>query len=180
MDRSRFRDVIAGAREADRRSLGELYASYNPMLVRFMQAQAPGYDEDLAQDTWLAVAGDLHRFDGDERAFRMALFAEARDQIEGFRKSAHRRAARPVPPHSLDSLRTVTVGDALVADAGLAEKLEGLKPLHAEILLLRVVAGFTAEETGALLGKSPVQIRVTQHRVLRQLARRLDQPSSAR
>jgi RNA polymerase sigma-70 factor (ECF subfamily) len=174
MDNSGFGDILAGAKASDRRSLSELYASYNPMLVRFMRAQVPGYGEDLAQETWLAIARNLRHFDDDERSFRLLLFRQARGQIETFKKSAHKQAARPVPPRSLNSLRPITVGDALVADAAVAQLLEGLKPLHAEILLLRVVAGFTAEETAGLLGMSPVQIRVTQHRVLRQLAKRLD------
>ncbi len=144
------------------------------MLVRFMRAQAPGYGEDLAHETWLAVAARVSDFAGEERDFRLLLFTEARRQVTLFRRSAQKESARPVPPRSMHGLRPVTVGDATVADAAVAELLDGLRPEHAEILLLRVVAGFTAEETGALLGKSPGLIRVTQHRVLRQLAKRLE------
>lgn len=175
MDKSSYGDIGPDARAADRRSLGDLYALHNRRLVRFMNAHVPGYGEDLAQETWLAMSGAPHDFGGDERAFRMALFAEGRRQISGFKKSATRDASRPVAPRSLDSLHAVVAGDQPMADAAMTEMLKGLKALHAEILLLRVVGGFTAEETAALLGKSPVQIRVTQHRILRQLARRLGQ-----
>jgi DNA-directed RNA polymerase specialized sigma24 family protein len=38
-----------------------------------------------------------------------------------------------------------------------------------------VVGGLSAEETGALVGKSPGAVRVIQHRALQRLARRLSQ-----
>jgi RNA polymerase sigma-70 factor (ECF subfamily) len=173
LDEAAFQQIVGRAGAGDRRALSDLYANYNPMLVRFLRAQTPGYGEDLAQETWLAVAPKLETFRHDERAFRILLLSEARHQAATFKKSSRSEPARSVPPSRLTALRPITVGDATVADAAVAQLLDGLRPLHAEILLLRVVGGLSAEETGALLGKSPGMIRVTQHRVLRQLARRL-------
>jgi RNA polymerase sigma-70 factor (ECF subfamily) len=173
VDETDFQAIAAQASTGDRRALSALYANYNRMLVRFLRAQVPGYGEDLAHEVWLEVAPRLTTFHDDERAFRMLLLAEARRQAASFKKSSRNQPARLVPPSRLSALRPMTVGDATVADAAVAELLDGLRPLHAEILLLRVVGGLSAEETGALLGKSPGMIRVTQHRVLRQLAQRL-------
>ena len=47
---------------------------------------------------------------------------------------------------------------------------EILPKAHAEIVLLRVVAGLSAEEVGQIVGKRPENVRVIQHRALRQLA----------
>jgi RNA polymerase sigma-70 factor (ECF subfamily) len=168
-----FESTLKAAGQGDRRSLSDVYAHYNPLLVRYLRAQAPGFGEDLAQEAWLEVAAQLRGFDGGEREFRLLLLAEARHQAAEFKRRSGREPVRPVPPRSLDELRAAPVGDATVADAALAELLEGLRPLQAEILLLRVVGGLSADEVGALLGKSANMIRVTQHRVLRHLARRL-------
>jgi RNA polymerase sigma-70 factor (ECF subfamily) len=181
MDEGAFQEVLSQAKAGERRALTELYASYNRMLVRLLRAQVPGYGEDLAHETWLAVTPKLRDFRGDERAFRMMLLGEARQQAADFKRKAMENPARPMPPKAMSAfLRPSAVGDAPVVDAAVAELLDGLRPLHAEILLLRVVGGLSAEETGALLGKSAGVIRVTQHRVLKQLARRLGSERIAR
>ncbi len=173
MDEADFQSTLQRAASGDRRALTTLYANYNRVLVRYLRVHAPGYGEDLAHETWLSVTPALRGFEGSERDFRMMLLSEARRQAVEFKKSSGQGRVRPVAPRTLTVLRANPVGDEPVADAALAELLEGLRPLHAEILLLRVVGGLSAEETGALLGKSPGMIRVTQHRVLKHLARRL-------
>ena len=47
--------------------------------------------------------------------------------------------------------------------------LDRLPPAHRDLLLLRVVGGLTAEQTGAALGMSPGAVRVAQHRALARL-----------
>lgn len=173
MDEAQFEQTITAAGRGDRQALSCLYAEYNRMLVRFLRAQVPGYGEDLAQETWMRIAPALRSFRGGERDFRVLLLSEARRQATDFKRVSSREKARPVPPRTLSGLRPTLVGDEPVADAAVAELLHGLRPFHAEILLLRVVGGLSAEETGAILGRSPGVIRVTQHRALKQLARRL-------
>ena len=173
MDAAEFDRVLHQAGNGSEGALSRLYAEYNRLLVRYLRVHAPGFGEDLAQETWLTIAPKLRGFRGSERDFRVFLLTEARLQAAEYRRNAQRDPARPFAPRTLTGLRPVDVGDEPVADAALATLLEGLRPLHAEILLLRVVGGLSAEETGALLGKSPGVIRVTQHRVLRQLAKRL-------
>jgi RNA polymerase sigma-70 factor (ECF subfamily) len=46
---------------------------------------------------------------------------------------------------------------------------------QAEVVLLRVVAGLSAEEVGAIVRKSPGAVRVIQHRALKRLAGLLGQ-----
>ena len=54
--------------------------------------------------------------------------------------------------------------------AGTARALLDLLPAaHRELLLLRVVAGLSAEETGAALGMTAGAVRVAQHRALARL-----------
>jgi len=55
------------------------------------------------------------------------------------------------------------------------ERLRALPPEQAEVVLLRIVGGFTVEEVARLLGRRPGTIRVIQHRALRRLARAFSQ-----
>lgn len=62
--------------------------------------------------------------------------------------------------------------DSVVASTQAAEAyalLDRLPPAHRELILLRVVAGLSAEETGAALGMSPGAVRVAQHRAIARL-----------
>ena len=47
--------------------------------------------------------------------------------------------------------------------------LDRLSPAHRELLVLRVVAGWSAEQTGAALGMTAGAVRVAQHRALSRL-----------
>ena len=51
--------------------------------------------------------------------------------------------------------------------------LARLPPPQRRLLLLRVVSGFTAAETGAVLGMSAEAVRVAQHRALTRMRKLL-------
>ena len=53
-------------------------------------------------------------------------------------------------------------------------RIAELPPEQAEIVLLRVVAGLSADDVAAILGKTPGNVRVIQHRALTQLARQTE------
>jgi RNA polymerase sigma-70 factor (ECF subfamily) len=175
MDRGEFPRVLAAARGGEREAIATLYTAFNPMLVRFLHAQSPDLGEDLAQDTWLKVAPKLREFQGDERAFRIWLLSIARDELGRSDRAARQTPTSPITSVVLttDDARRWQSDDVRVADAAVAQLLADLPPEHAEILLLRVVGGLTAEETGALVGKTGGAVRVIQHRALHRLARRL-------
>jgi RNA polymerase sigma-70 factor (ECF subfamily) len=48
--------------------------------------------------------------------------------------------------------------------------IAALPPDHAEIIMLRVVAGLEAADVARIVGKTPGAVRVTAHRALRRLA----------
>jgi RNA polymerase sigma-70 factor (ECF subfamily) len=176
MEHQEFRQILMAAQAGQRTAVACLYRQFNPMVVHFLRAQAPGFGEDLAQDTWLAAAGKLRGFRGDERAFRMWLLSLARTQLAQQSGSSERDRTVLVDTQRLVSMTAPRQPeDVRVADAAIAQLLAGLPVSHAEILLLRVVGGLSAQETAALVGKSQGAVRVIQHRALRSLARRLSE-----
>jgi RNA polymerase sigma-70 factor (ECF subfamily) len=174
VDQGEYGQILSAARAGQPAAVAALYRNFNPVLVRLLRAQAPGMGEDLAQDTWVVVAARLPDFDGDERAFRVWLLSIARAQVAKQRGSSGGLHTTTVDPHALSCItRQWESDDGSVADAAVAQLLAGFPRSHAEILLLRVVGGLSAEETGALVGKSPGAVRVIQHRALHKLARHL-------
>jgi len=183
-----FAQVLTQAQVGDARALTVLYRALNPGIERYLAGRAPDMAEDLAIETWIAVAEALPRFRGDEADFRGWVFTIARHRAI----DAHRRVARrPIVEPLVDA------GDPEVFEAGPAEwpaedmalaALEAeavlalvrrLPPDQADVILLRVVAGLDTERVGKALGKRPGAVRVLQHRGLRNLARLLDQECRA-
>jgi RNA polymerase sigma-70 factor (ECF subfamily) len=173
-----FESLLRAAQAGNEAALGRLYRDLNPALVRFLDAQANGSGEDLAQDVWLGAAKGLPSFKGDEQGFRAWMFTIARRQLVSFRRHAERRPQRGTDPAELAEMAAARQPDGeldsrILADEAVASLVAGLPRDQAEIVLLRVVAGFDADQVGAIVGKRAGTVRVLQHRALRKLAERL-------
>ena len=175
MDETVFRTTIEQAGAGDRRAINALHSNYNQMLTRFMRAKTPGHSEELVRQTWLVVGRRLLRFVGGERRFRNLLFSTALEQAN--RYSQNRRGQLPGWADnrrmSDPGMDRDPVGDDPVTDAAIASLLDGLHPLQADILLLRVVGGLTVTETASLLRTDPRRVREMEVGSLNQIAHRL-------
>jgi RNA polymerase sigma-70 factor, ECF subfamily len=155
--------------------LAALYKRLQPGLLRYLRAVAPGTAEDLAADVWVEVAASVHRFQGDDAAFRGWLFTIARRRVIDGQRRAGRRRTDPVARERLAGFSGDDRPDDLVLDristaAAVAHVLNALSPDQAEVVLLRVVGGLRVSQVAELLGKRPGTVRVLQHRGLRRLA----------
>jgi len=170
-----FEHVLGLAQAGDDAAISRIYRDLNPAVLRYLSAQARDAGEDLAQETWMAVAKGLPRFAGDERAFRGWVFTIARRRLVQSWRSQGRRPATPLAPDELADLAGVASGPEAVVTArdAAAELVRGLPEDQAEIVLLRVVAGLEAAEVAEIVGKSAVAVRVLQHRALKRIGQRL-------
>jgi RNA polymerase sigma-70 factor (ECF subfamily) len=151
------------------------------MLLRYLGGLtynlADGTADDVAAETWVQVVRGLGRFRGDEQGFRAWVFTIARAKLV----DARRRASRlPVPEDVEQRLADVAVPSAAEAvellfttERALA-LVRSLPMAHAEVVLLRYVAGLDVKETARILGKGEGAVRVTAHRALRRLEEMLD------
>jgi RNA polymerase sigma-70 factor (ECF subfamily) len=159
----------------DGQDLDELYRKLQPALLGHLRVVHAGQAEDIAGDVWTEVAASFPRFVGGDEAFRAWVFTLARRRsIDTYRRAAR----RPTAPLSGD-LHDVAVDrpeDEIVArismDATVARLRQLLPPDQAEVVLLRVVRGLSVDEVAALTSKTPVNVRVLQHRALNRLAAR--------
>lgn len=170
----RFPSVLAAAKKGDDGAVAELFHELNPRLMRYLSAQAPEVAEDLAAEVWMAVARGLPSFEGDEPSFRGWIFAIARRQVWHHWRWTDRRRFESVPLEEL-ARRPATDDPTVGAESEDAVRalMAHLPPEHAEILLLRVVAGLDVDEVARIVGKRPGTVRVIQHRALQRMARRL-------
>jgi RNA polymerase sigma-70 factor (ECF subfamily) len=165
-----FDQLLDAVRKGADWAVAELWRDLHPRLLAYFRAGEPAAAEDLAADTWLDVARSLHRFEGGEQDFRRFAFTIARRRLADHRRRRFRRRTEPVASDTLAD-RPGTDDPAASALGRAALGVIGrLPPEQAEVVLLRVVAGLSADEVGAIVGKSPGAVRVIQHRALKRLA----------
>ena len=135
--------------------------------------------DDVAGDTWLQIVKGLPGFRGDEQAFRAWLFTIARHRAVDNGRS---RARRPVlfdatvpfdayvPADQLASPDAADLALEAISTQSVLALIKKLPSDHAEIIMLRVVAGLDPADVARIVGKTPGAVRVTTHRALRRLA----------
>lgn len=183
-DSAPFDDLLRAARAGGTWALEELYRRHDPAVRRYLRGRAGDDADDLASQTWIDAARGLRRFHGGEDDFRGWVFTIARRRLADH---GRRRARRPEVPAesavldavvSADDPATVTA-DALDGDAAARRIAELLPAAQAEVVLLRVVGGLSADEVAEVTGRRPGTVRVVQHRALQRLARQLDARNAA-
>ena len=167
---SQFDQLLDAVRKGADWAVAELWRDLHPRLLAYFRAAEPSAADDLAADTWVDVARSLHRFEGDEDAFRRFAFTIARRRLSDHRRRRFRRRTDPVATETLASHPGAEDAAAPVLGQAALEVIGRLPAEQADVVLLRVVAGFSAEEVGAIVKKSPGAVRVIQHRALRRLA----------
>jgi RNA polymerase sigma-70 factor, ECF subfamily len=177
LDNARFQAVLEETKAGTDWAIVALYRWSHPRLLRYLRAQEPAEGEDLAAETWIDAARALHRFRGDERAFQRWIFTIARRRLIDFRRRRGRAARAHRDWHNATEPREHEDAGAPVLEASETEAalalIASLSPDQAEVVLLRVVAGFDVDEVATMLGKRPGTVRVLQHRALRRLAEQL-------
>jgi RNA polymerase sigma-70 factor (ECF subfamily) len=177
-----FSAVLRAARAGEAWAFACLYDRLQPPMVRYLRWREPSLADDLASETWLAVAERLATFDGEETAFRGWVFTIARRRLADHRRQAARRRTSPAPQTKFAAIAAIAadtdpadlVGSRLSAQAAIERLTELLPGDQAEVVVLRVVGGLPVEEVARILGKRPGHVRVLQHRALRRLATRAD------
>lgn len=152
-------------------------AELRPGLYRFVRAQLavlPGADqtaEDVVQETCMAVLKALPTYQDRGHPFSTFVFAIALNKV----RDAYRAASRtPATLESVPDRPDAQPGpeETLVQrseDAEVERLLAALPDASRDVLLLRVAAGMTTEQTAEILGMSAGAVRVAQHRGLRRL-----------
>jgi RNA polymerase sigma-70 factor, ECF subfamily len=172
-----FADLLAAARRREPSALAALFRAHHPSLLRFLRALERSAADDLAGEVWLAVAQRIHTFHGDERAFRAWVFRIARNRLADHRRRGSRRRTDPSPPEQFEQRAApddpaTLVAERLEAQEAVDRLIAALPADQAEVVLLRVVAGLTADEVAGITGRSVGAVRVIQHRALKRLALR--------
>ncbi|GGQ79741.1 RNA polymerase sigma factor [Couchioplanes azureus] len=165
--------AVRAACAGDEAGFTALWRSLQPAVLRYLRVVVGDAAEDVASETWLQAARDLHRFTGDGAAFRGWLFRIARHRGIDERRRAGRRQEDPAELTAEDAGRTGDAAAQALERSGTEWAIAiiaGLPPDQAEAVMLRVVAGLDVATTARVLGKRAGAVRVATLRGLRKLA----------
>lgn len=164
--------ALRAAQNGDEQGFATVWRSLQPAVLRYLRVVVGDSAEDVASETWLQAARDLHRFSGDVAAFQGWLFRIARHRGIDERRRIGRRPEEPatdggVEPRARDAAAEVLEGSDTRWALGL---IATLPTDQAEAVMLRVVAGLDVATTAKVLGKRAGAVRIATMRGLRRLA----------
>lgn len=175
---SLLRAAVAGEPRARDRLLAEIH----PLVLRYCRARLGrqetlmGSADDVAQEVCLAVVNALPGYTLRGLSFRAFVYGIAAHKVTDAFRAIGRNRAEPVAdipdtplPHDGPEYHLLQVE----LTERLGELLHLLTPRQREVLVLRIAVGLSAEETAQAVGSTPGAVRVTQHRALNRLRRKV-------
>ncbi|GLW22055.1 MULTISPECIES: sigma-70 family RNA polymerase sigma factor [Microbispora] len=176
-DESDLRELTSLAVQGDRTAIESLLGQLRPMVVRYCRARLGRVSgqyhiaDDVAQEVCIAVLSALPRYRDMGRPFASFVFGIASHKVADALRSSVRSA---VPTQDLPDGPDEGPGPEetvvrYIEAQHARDLLARLPDTQRELLILRVVSGLSAEETGNVLGMTPGAVRVAQHRALARL-----------
>ena len=175
---SLLRASVAGDLRARERLLAEIH----PLVLRYCRARlgrqetVMGSADDVAQEVCLAVVNALPGYTLRGLSFRAFVYGIAAHKVTDAFRAIGRNRAEPVADIP-DSPLVHDGPEYHLLQVELTERLGALlhvlTPRQREVLVLRIAVGLSAEETAQVVGSTPGAVRVTQHRALNRLRRKV-------
>jgi RNA polymerase sigma-70 factor (ECF subfamily) len=175
---SLLRGAVAGEPRARERLLAEIH----PLVLRYCRARlgrqetVMGSADDVAQEVCLAVVNALPGYTLRGLSFRAFVYGIAAHKVTDAFRAIGRNRSEPVADIP-DSPLGHDGPEYHLLQVELTERLGALlhllTPRQREVLVLRIAVGLSAEETAQAVGSTPGAVRVTQHRALNRLRRKV-------
>jgi RNA polymerase sigma factor (sigma-70 family) len=173
MHSSEVDDLARIASGGDLAALNVLLVTVRPEVLRMCGRMLPNREdaEEACQDTLLAVARDIARFEG-RSAFRTWLHRVATNRAHSAYRNSRRRPTECVDllPEVADPRRTSVVASTRI---DLLDALAHLRPELAEALSLRDVLGLRYAEIAALQQVPEGTVKSRIHQARHQMRERL-------
>jgi RNA polymerase sigma factor (sigma-70 family) len=171
-----FDATLRAAKDGADWAWAAFYRELAGTVIGYLASRGAAEPEDLASETFLQVARNIHGFEGDEASFRSWVFVIAHRRLLDARRSQGRRPRLS----SLDGVEEAAGGnvetDALkrLVTEELEEAMAKLTDDQRDVLALRIIANLTLEETAQVVGKGVGAVKAVQRRALLALRAHID------
>ncbi|MGJ4069544.1 sigma-70 family RNA polymerase sigma factor [Corynebacterium macclintockiae] len=171
-----IQDLLPAAIAQDRCAVNRLIELVHPKVVVFCRGKlgmnSYPTPDDVAQDVCIAIVKALPRYEDKGAPFMAFVYRVARNKVTDAYRAQQRDMSDPADelPEE-ESFEESPEQVYLSQDAcnDFAKKLDILSEKSREILILRVIHGYSAEETAKIVGSKPTAVRVAQHRAVAKL-----------
>ena len=168
--------LVSAARHGDDAAWETLYRSVYPRLrAFFIRRVGAQHADDAVSETMTRAVASIDRFVWTDAGFDGWLFGIARHVSVDHQRHADRarrygHIGRMLSTNKTDGDASVEQEVVIGDDQELIRRLFAqLSPSEQEVLELRVIAGLSAEQVGAVLGHKPGAVRTAQSRALAHL-----------
>lgn len=166
-----FADLLGDAQQGDPRAFEQIVTWLSGPLLGFVTARGAEDPDGTANEVLVRVFRGIDGFQGTRADFRAWVYRIARNVlVDEHRRRTARAVTVASAPESLDE--TLVAPDDLER-VGERERVEAMLAFltdeQREVLLLRVVAGLSVEETAEATGRARGAVRSLQHRALTRL-----------
>jgi RNA polymerase sigma-70 factor (ECF subfamily) len=172
-----FEDALDAAKTGAEWAWELLYRDLAGPVTGYLASRGAREPEDLAAETFLQVARNIHSFQGGESAFRSWVFVIAHRRLIDLRRAQARRpVTTPLPAEGVEQVGGDVEGEAIdeLITAELRAAFDRLTDDQRDVLALRIIANLTLEETSDVVGKRVGAVKATQRRALIALRDQLD------
>lgn len=176
-------DVVAAAVGGSVPAFEKLYGVLAPAVASYLRWHGVADVEGVTNEVFAQAHRKMSTFEGDEARFRSWLFTIAHHRMIDERRKA---ARRPPVDDDADLEIRAGVGDAerdalaVLGDEQVMKLLRVLSPDQRDVVLLRVIADMSLDDTATALGKRRGAVKALQHRALASLRRHLEREGSSR
>ncbi|MCU1485649.1 MAG: polymerase, sigma-24 subunit, subfamily [Actinomycetia bacterium] len=173
-----FDAALGAARAGEGWAFERLFAWLGRPVAAYLRGAGTEDPDGSANDVFLRAFTTLDRFDGNEDRFRSWVFTIAHHLLIDERRRVARRPQRaPLEAAGTDPgpAAADAAEEALISlgDERVRALLAGLAPDQRDVVLLRIVADLSIEDTAVALGKRPGAVKALQHRAMRTLRSRV-------
>jgi RNA polymerase sigma-70 factor (ECF subfamily) len=169
-----IRDLTADAVGGQPAAIESLLRQIRPMVLRYCRARLGRISghyqaaDDVAQEVCIALLSALPRYRDMGRPFASFVFGIASHKVADAMRSASSLAipTEDLPDEADDRPGPEETAVAYLEAERVRKLLARLPVQQRELIVLRVLAGMSAQETGNELGMTPGAVRVAQHRAL--------------
>jgi RNA polymerase sigma-70 factor (ECF subfamily) len=174
-----FDAVLGRAKRGEADSFRALYDDLARTVAGYLRSRGGQDVEDLTSEVFLGVFVGLPGFTGGQADFRSWVFTIAHRKLVDQWRQVGRRPVQVALDVELDGRHVSSAEQQALASLGderLQKALGELSEDQRDVLLLRIVADLSIEQTAAVLDRSQGAVKQLQRRGLLALRRALQDP----
>ncbi len=168
-----FGRALDSARQGSPAGFEWLWRRFARQVTAFARVRGSEDPDGITNDVFLATFQRIDQFTGDEDAFAALLFTIARNKVIDEHRQRGRRPVTTALDPAAERLGGNTEDDALAGlGFGTRELLLQLTDDQREVLILRLVADLSLEQTAAITGRTVNATKALQHRAVNAMRRK--------